>query len=553
MTTYTNPVQKLYYYHLLGRNKGELENVINENSKNQPLDNYVSVVLHKTRERTALLSLYDRQEEKTIELEKILNSAVPKFRGAVSFLRMLFESMAKNLYEMEKILEKHEKRYEYDSNTIYCDNVFENLWELKSYAYDYYFFLIKNGIPLHYFSDSKEYLSYYIRAVLCTYSPIKERTDEFNIPVARNVERYTLGEIEIDMLVKYTDSQSLQAWIKKYSVQALEIDKEIDIVNRFVNLCNSFVRFKIRYWLKQLTNFAVVLCLANLNEEQKKDIYITIATTMEKFAIELPHVNEELFETVEYIVHHMNIEDQNDAYQKLIDVITNENVYSTIVNRHSSKIQYIFRKAGKFATQQERERIESKIMSSEDIKEVCKKIYNFRFLLSKENCRMFFNEHSELLSVSQIFNLLIEGMLDYNEQLLDKFVETIRKEDAARKKNPAMRTFPDWLMVTLEYSLLLKLLKFPIDLNLLSPYVEYSEHLQFMLKPDEFDYSKVDTKNYMWQNLIYSDEYKHYFVDNRGEILTEQLKSIFDLGVETVAQQKIIYGILLADNELRQY
>lgn len=99
-------------------------------------------------------------------------------------------------------------------------------------------------------------------------------------------------------------------------------------------------------------------------------------------------------------------------------------------------------------------------------------------------------------------------------------------------------------MVTLEYSLLLKLFKFPIALNLLSPYVEYSEYLQFMLNPEEFDYSKVDTKNYMWQNLIYSNEYKPYFVDDRGEILTEQLKNVFDrCGNSCTAEDYLWYFI----------
>ena len=88
---------------------------------------------------------------------------------------------------------------------------------------------------------------------------------------------------------------------------------------------------------------------------------------------------------------------------------------------------------------------------------------------------------------------------------------------------------------------------------MLKPYVEYSEHLLFMLNLYEFDYSKVDISNYMWRNLIYSKEYRKYFVDHKDKLLTEQLKNIFALGVDTVEQQKIVYGILLEDDEIQRY
>lgn len=77
-----------------------------------------------------------------------------------------------------------------------------------------------------------------------------------------------------------------------------------------------------------------------------------------------------------------------------------------------------------------------------------------------------------------------------------------------------------------------------------------SEHLEFMLNPDTFDYSQVDTNHYMWQNLIFSSEYQHYFIEHKNEILSDDLKNIFDRGVETKEQQKIVYGLLLESSEL---
>ncbi len=429
-----NPIQKLYYNHLIGRNEEELKILIDEISENMSSEDYISVVLHKTRTRTALLTLFDRQEERTSELEKIFDTALPKYRKAISFLRMLFESMAKNMYQMEKALEKHEERYEYKNGTIYCDHAFVNLWEIKSYAYDYYFFFIENGIPIHYFSDPKEYLSYYLKAILCTYAPTKQNSNDMEIPIAREVNHYVLGEVELDMLVKYTNPKSLQTWIRKYSVQELEIDEDINVVKKFANLCNSFVKFRIRYWTNQIKNFSFILCLLNLNEKQRVEIFSVITNVIEELASVAPQANEEIFEAIEHIVCHMNIGNSPKEYANFINVITDEKVYSVIANRYASKLQKILRKLGKFSTPQIRQKFETECDLVEDEMALFKKMYSLRFFISREKSKKFFNDHSDMLTIEQIFDLLINGLLDYNEKLWIKFVDKIKAEDEARRR-----------------------------------------------------------------------------------------------------------------------
>ena len=58
---------------------------------------------------------------------------------------------------------------------------------------------------------------------------------------------------------------------------------------------------------------------------------------------------------------------------------------------------------------------------------------------------------------------------------------------------------------------------------------------------------------YMWQNLIYSKEYREYFVKHKKDILSPRVNDIFSMGLSTTDQQKIVYGILLDDDELRQF
>ena len=100
---------------------------------------------------------------------------------------------------------------------------------------------------------------------------------------------------------------------------------------------------------------------------------------------------------------------------------------------------------------------------------------------------------------------------------------------------------------------MISVIDFDIDITKLRPYAEFSEPLQFMLEPEEFDYSKINTNNYMWQNLIYSPMYKQYFLEHKKELLSDDLRKIFDLGLDTRDQQKIVYGLLLGDDELRDF
>lgn len=110
-----------------------------------------------------------------------------------------------------------------------------------------------------------------------------------------------------------------------------------------------------------------------------------------------------------------------------------------------------------------------------------------------------------------------------------------------------------WLLQTIDDCIVLELLGYEIDLSQLRPYAHYSKQLQFMLDPEGFDCSLVDTDQYMWQNLIYSRKYAPYIIEHKQDILSSGLKEIFDMGRATTEQQKIVYGILLNDDELQAF
>lgn len=547
-------VQKIYYGNMLGKDKTYVETLLSTIVERTPPTDYVSVLLYKMRARIATLSLFERQESKTLELQRAFNVSPPgKYKNAVSFLRMLFDSVARNMQKMEEILSKHEERYAFNNRTTYFNHPHTCIWELKAYAYDYFFFFKRNGIPLDYFSEPKNYLSYYLKSLLCSYSPEGKTPDIFGIGTCNGERYYPISEVDLDMLVKFTSPKVLKSWLKKYSVQKLKFDDDFDTTQKFVNLCVSLAQFKIRYWPDYVHCFAIILCLIDLDENSKCAIFKALADVIMEASKSVPRMAEEIFDAIDLVINHISVKDGCAERTSLLDALLADNIYSLLIERKNKSFNRILKK---FATEVSSEvsgRIKQHIDEIGDIVQKANDLYFFRSFYPKEFCAAFFQEHFDCLSAEQTFNLVIERIIPFDERCWAKFISTLEEEDAIRKAKPEMRTLPDWLMVTIEECILLRLLGFDIDIASLKPYAHYSDHLSFMVNPESFDYSQVNTEDYMWQNLIYSKEYRPYFIMHKSEVLSDDLRKSFDLGVATKDQQKIVYGILLDQEELQRF
>lgn len=547
-------VQKMYYSNLLAKDNKYVEMLLSAITEINPPDDYVSVLLSKMRARIATLSYFERQENKTLELQRAFNTSPPeRYKNAVSFLRMLFDSPAKNMQKMEDILSKHEKRYAFDNRTTYFDHSHIGLWELKAYAYDYYFFFTENGIPLDYFSEPKEYFSYYLKALLCSYSPKSKKSDFLGVEAHKEERNYPIGEVDLDMFVKFTSPKTLKSWLEKYSVQHLIIEDDIDITQKFVNLCASMAQFRIKHWAEQIHSFTMLLCLIDLDEGRTCAIFKALAVVVAEAAKSAPVMAEEIFEAIDLAINHRLVKSNCVERTLLLDALLADEIYPVLIERKNSSFGRILRKFSTEISEEVKSRIRQHIDAIEDMAQKVKRLYFFRCFYTKEFCLSFFQEHFDYLSSEQCYGLLTGQFIPFDKKCWAKFISTLKKQDAARKAQPGMRTFPDWLMVTIEECMILKLLGFDVDLTSLEPYVHYSEHLSFMVNPETFDYSQVNTENYMWQNLIYSKEYQPYFVKHKSEVLSDDLRKSFDLGVATEEQQKIVYGILLDQDELQRF
>ena len=180
-------------------------------------------------------------------------------------------------------------------------------------------------------------------------------------------------------------------------------------------------------------------------------------------------------------------------------------------------------------------------------------IFVLRKVLPKEVYGHYITDNLNDFNEEQIFSFVAESIIPYSSEVQDFYTALISRQLESQKKVPGYTKYPIDGIGEINHFLILMLLGYPVDLSALSKFIGYSDFLDFALDPDNFDYSKVDTADYMWENFIYSPKYNPYFIKHRKEILTDSLENIFRCDAALTDQQKIVYGILLSDDELKGY
>ena len=296
-------VEKAYYLYITGATSKEVFSAIDASYSDLPKkDFYIPLLICKIRERIIKLTPFDRQKELTAEINQLFATCPKQYENAVGFLRMIHNSTATKTLEMQELLAKQEKRNKYGRNGWESGHAFTHIWKLQAIAYDYYFFIKKNYLPFDYFSDSKNYLSYYIQAILCSYSPFETSTstDLFDIPTHH--QHYTLTDIDLDIITKFSDPKLLSNWLRKYNVENLEIDKSIDLTKKYENLCNSFIALSVKHLADFIRNLTVIIFTSEVDTGVKDSIVSIFVDSFIEVSKKNLNLCIELLSTLDFLV-----------------------------------------------------------------------------------------------------------------------------------------------------------------------------------------------------------------------------------------------------------
>ena len=240
--------QRLFYSVMIGKSQKELLEIVKEIEHNNENDiSYISLIISKMSIRLLLFHIPERNKEITKEIENIFKTLPAKYNDATKFIRKLFESVASDYQDMNDLLDKVEERYSFNRHSFSTNHSLYNVYKLYSYAYNYYNFIFFNFYPIdpEIYIDSRSYLSYFIKAVLCTYSP-QNKYPESDFFYDKPGEKYVLHDFEIELITKFILPNDLFKIGKKYSINSLIIDESVDIEKNLL----IYVKV-IRYTMKR--------------------------------------------------------------------------------------------------------------------------------------------------------------------------------------------------------------------------------------------------------------------------------------------------------------
>lgn len=69
-------------------------------------------------------------------------------------------------------------------------------------------------------------------------------------------------------------------------------------------------------------------------------------------------------------------------------------------------------------------------------------------------------------------------------------------------------------------------------------------YLDFLFNPGSFDYSSINTADYMWCNFIKSNEYRDIILKHKSEFWTKENEKRIELGFGSSFENMIAYKYL---------
>lgn len=549
-----NVYQKIYYYNLLGINYDtkKFSDKYVDSIQNKE---YIQYLLDELRLYFIKANMDIFNSDIGISLEQHIAQVPYKYRNSINMIKLIYNNFNDIQYKLYKLLSRQIDLYTLEK--INFINVYKEYLDIKSQIYDIYFFIKYNYIPIEnqYCDRTYGIFEYYVEAILVTYYSKKnllrknsnfEELGKLSLMI-KDLPKISLSYIDIDIIIKYIDINKLMSFINKYQIQYLIIENDIPIVDLFNNFIDSiiFLNKNLACFSKQLNKFLIILSKINLDEQMyKKTInsFIKLLVFIDKnncsrfFQSSLEYFNRNFIKEKDFPIEAVNY----------FNLLLKSNIYREYYPNDENFMKQLILRIVILFSEPKKNDIKNIIDNIVDKNKKCNNIIIYRSILKEDKYKEYLlNNISYVDNINEIYILLKEGYLNYNNIIENKFVSEI---DKAYKEQNVSR-----LIIYLKLYVLLLADDITNNLNIVEKYISYVPYLEFITNLDDFDYSKVILSDDIWLKLISTSKYTAYFKKHRHEFLTKCIEDIFHDGFANMNLQKVVYGLLLDDNELSSF
>ena len=547
---------KAYYYYVICPDLANAYLLMEQAEQTMYCHNdYFKLLLFKHNMACLRQMNFDRSKNEMQDFKAILRNLPKSSKANCEYMERLYNGNHDNILKCIKLYNKHEEIYTKSTDSITFSSVYDyNFLKLQAISYDYYYYFKMNHLMLDHFTNPKRFLESYVKSMLCTYTPKKQRERNSFFGYEVPLKEYILNSTDLDIIIKYTSIKNLKDAVSKFSVKRIEFKEDVDLVGKFVNLCKSINVVANRFNYDYINNYLYILTKCSLTNVELN----TIITTLNNLAFQNTDRGKSvLFHVFDELINFMNYykDEKIDGFTNVLDNFLEEETISYIEQHYSNKLLKVYNILSSYSNTVIEEKVANLISNVEEISEKMKRIYFLHPLFTNDQKTEYMGiakDNIDKISISYLFNYLAKNYLEYNEMIEDRFYDHLQKHIEKRRMEPSKRSFPDQIATTLEYLIILHLAGVVKSLRKFSCFSEYSDQLDFLLDPENFDYSKIKTDNYMWVNIMRNKEYLDVLKKHDNTIVLNLKKAILN-GYATEEQKIMLYRYFLSDEEIHEY
>ena len=144
----------------------------------------------------------------------------------------------------------------------------------------------------------------------------------------------------------------------------------------------------------------------------------------------------------------------------------------------------------------------------------------------------------------EIFQFLYEKILIFDGKIKEYYNNKFR--EYAKKNVAEVYTFPDHKADAINHLVILVLLGCANeeDIKFLEEYTYMSAYLEFIFKPESFDYKKIKISDNMWCNFINNNNYRKRILEHKSEFWNKDEEKRITLGFGSSFENRVAYKYL---------
>ncbi len=471
------------------------------------------------------------------------------------YLDMYEGNSAKKL-KMLTSLNKLKENTDSNSTFFFEGYSYGELYNIKNIALTYYELNFKNFLLLpRNLSDTKNFFRPYIEAILCASDDKVVKKVNFS-GLQIEYDKYPIDERDIDFLTKYISVNDLYKLLLSYKITYFRMEKKTTehIISCFVNLIRSIIEIgidsKIDIQISILANISLLLSRTTLEDKGKN----VIATAIRELFLNERFHNR--FWNILYPEIYIWIKALTQLLEKInfslecncIKLFANSLGFQDVLCNRVSEVKELIKYFINNSNIKEDE-LYVLIEKDENRKALMLELFHdwIKDKEKREEYGKYLSDRFSMLSSNARCIFVINGWVSIDEKRKQELLNDVI--ELYHKKNPLMRTYPDQLERKLEEIYIFYIFEIIEDISSLNELSKDYIYLDFILHPNEFDYTKVDFSNYMWQNFAKNKKLMKHFMDNKEKIIPIIEDKIRKDSV-TEFERKLLYGFFMKQEQL---